>query len=72
MGDMKRLTIDVGSKIDARLTALAETKQTSKAEVIRNAIATYAYLDKEVNGPEGHRVAVADADGKVVKEVILP
>ena len=42
--DTKRLTLDVGTKFDAILTQQADSASTSKADIVRRAVITYAYL----------------------------
>ena len=68
---MPRLTIDVDDKFNDTLNELA--KGTSKADVIRRAIASYQYLKSETAEPNsGNRISITDADGKIQKDVVLP
>ena len=46
---MPRITIDVDNTFNANLKSLVNsTSATSKAEVIRNAVAVYGYLKEQV------------------------
>ena len=65
----KRLSLDVGDKFDNLLTTEANAHRTTKADIVRKAVATYAYLRREFD--EGAKVAVTAKDGSV-KEIILP
>ncbi|MGI8770915.1 MAG: hypothetical protein ACR2JE_05725 [Acidobacteriaceae bacterium] len=68
---MPRFTIDIDDQFNKTLTDLA--KGGSKADVIRNAVASYQYLKSEVpNQDSGKRISITDAAGKVQKDVILP
>lgn len=68
---MPRFTIDIDEQFDQTLTKLATG--TSKADVIRRAVASYQYLKSEVpDSSSGKRIAITDAHGKVQKDVILP
>lgn len=68
---MPRFTIDIDDQFDQTLTRLA--KGSSKADVIRRAVASYQYLKSEVpDSYSGKRIAITDADGNVQKDVILP
>ena len=68
---MPRFTIDIDDKFNDTLTSLANG--SSKAEVIRKAVASYQYLKSEVpNAQSDKRVSITDANGNVQKDVILP
>lgn len=67
---MPRYTIDVGEKFDALVTSTAEAEETTKSEIIRRAIACYTYLKEQA--VDGKKVAITDASGAVLKEVVLP
>jgi hypothetical protein len=67
---MSRYTIDLSNDIDSLLDQLAKSKQTTKAEVIRRALASYGYLSKQ--GGEGRKVSITDDKDKVIKDLILP
>jgi hypothetical protein len=65
---MKRLTFDVGPAIDEVLTELSKAKGTTKAEVIRRALASYAYLTRQA--AEGKSVCVMGENER--RDVVLP
>ena len=68
---MPRLTLDIDEKFDHNLIQLAQG--STKAEVIRRALAPYQYLKSQVpDQNSGRRVSITDAEGNVEKDVILP
>jgi hypothetical protein len=68
---MPRLTLDIDEKFNNNLTQLAQG--STKAEVIRRALATYQYLKSQVpDQNSGKRISITDADGNIEKDVILP
>ena len=67
--ETKRLTLDVGTKFDALLTEQADAASTTKADIVRRAVLTYAYLRNASNG--GDKVSIVAVDGSV-KELLLP
>ena len=69
---MARYTIDFGPDFDQLLESLAEKKGSTKAEIIRRAVASYSYLDKQVGAETGNKVSVTNQDDEVLKDVILP
>ena len=67
--DTKRLTLDVGSKFDALLSEQADSASTTKADIVRRAVITYAYLRNASDS--GGRVSILGHDG-TTKELLLP
>ena len=68
---MPRFTIDIDEKFNDTLTELA--KGTTKAEVIRRAVASYNYLKTEIAAPaSGLRISITDSTGTIHKDVVLP
>ena len=68
---MPRLTLDIDDKFNKSLTELANG--STKAEVIRRALATYQYLKSQVpDQSSGKRVSITDAAGNIEKDVIPP
>ena len=68
---MPRFTIDIDDKFNDTLTELA--KGTTKADVIRRAVASYNYLKGEIAAPAaGLRISITDATGNIQKDVVLP
>ncbi len=69
---MPRYTIDFDEKFDKTLSDLvATTDATTKADVIRRAVASYSYLKKAQQGNKEAKVIVTDND-KLNKEIVLP
>ena len=69
---MPRYTIDFGKDFDERLSQLAKHKGTTKAEIIRRAVATYAFLAQQTEVEDGIKVSITDDEDQVLKDVILP
>ena len=69
---MPRYTIDFGKDFDQRLSQLAKAKGTTKAEIIRRAVATYAFLAQQTEVEDGIKVSITDDEDQVLKDVILP
>ena len=68
---MPRLTLDMDDKFNKNLTEMA--RGTTKAEVIRRALATYQYLKSHVpDQSSGKRVSITDLQGNIERDVILP
>ncbi|MGA2352504.1 MAG: hypothetical protein ABSF70_18865 [Terracidiphilus sp.] len=68
---MPRLTLDIDDKFNKNLTELANG--STKAEVIRRALATYQYLKSQVpDQSSGKRVSITNAQGVIERDVILP
>ncbi|MDQ2733029.1 MAG: ribbon-helix-helix protein, CopG family [Armatimonadota bacterium] len=67
---MPRYTIDLGTKLDKLLDDLATSHEITKSEIIRRAVASYAYLDEERS--QGKKISIVDEQNRTVKEVVLP
>lgn len=67
---MPRMTLDMDDKFNQTLSDLAQG--TTKAEVIRRAIASYKYFKNELNGDEGKRISIRDASGNILNDVVIP
>jgi hypothetical protein len=68
---MPRFTIDIDDKFNDVLNQLA--KGTTKADVIRRAVASYQYLKAETASPPlGKRISITDAAGNIQKDIVLP
>lgn len=68
---MAKYTIDIDDEFDKTLSELKDsTDATTKADVIRRAVASYKFLKSQT--AEGKNVAVTDESGNVEKSVILP
>ena len=69
---MPRYTIDFDKDFDKTLSELVEmTDATTKADVIRRAVASYSYLKKQQRAHKDARIVVTD-DDKIRKEIVLP
>jgi len=69
---MPRYTIDFDKDFDKTLSDLVETTDaTTKADVIRRAVASYGYLKREQRANKDAKIVITD-DGKTRKEVVLP
>jgi hypothetical protein len=74
----RRYTIDFDNEFDGLLSTVAKQKGTTKSEVVRRAVASYAYLNQQISAKTGPseqanlKVSLTDANDRVVKDVILP
>lgn len=69
---MPRYTIDFDDKFDQTLSDLLKsTGATTKADVIRRAVASYSYLKKEQQAAPDAKIAITEND-KIKKEIVLP
>lgn len=69
---MARYTIDFDDEFNKTLTDLVKNSDaTTKAEVIRRAVATYNYLRKAQQAGKDAKIAITEGD-KVTKEIVLP
>ena len=71
MATTTRFTIDVDDKFTKTLDRLVQdTSATTKAEVIRRAIATYDYLAQ--NAKDSRQVVIRDDNSKAETKVVIP
>jgi hypothetical protein len=69
---MPRYTIDFDNDFDKTLSDLVKTTDaTTKADVIRRAVASYSFLKKQQQSNKDAKIVITD-DDKLKKEVILP
>ena len=69
---MPRYTIDFDKDFDKTLSELVETTDaTTKADVIRRAVASYSYLKKQQRSNRDAKIVITD-DNNLKKEVVLP
>jgi hypothetical protein len=68
---MPNYTLELGDTADALLETLATKKGTTRGEILRRALSTYAYLDDEVCG-SGLNVALNNSHDQIIKNVQLP
>ena len=68
---MKTFTVSIDERLDRALDELkASLGKTSRAEVFRLAITLLKVADEARR--EGLRLAIADKQGKVQKEILIP
>lgn len=65
-----RLSLELSENANSMLEQVATHNGTTKADVIRRAIALIAYADDVKQ--QGHRLAVTDRDRKVVADIVAP
>jgi hypothetical protein len=69
---MPRYTIDFDKEFDKTLSDLVgSTDATTKADVIRRAVASYSYLKKQQRDNKDAKIVITD-DDKLRKEIVLP
>lgn len=68
----RRYTIDLDPNFDATLSNLASQKGTTKAEIIRRALATYTVLTQQTMNQEGKKVSITDSTDHVLKNIMVP
>ncbi len=70
---MAKYGFEISGTLEEVFERMAREKGLTKAELIRRALATYSFLDREARDGEGvARVEIAERDGKPRREVILP
>jgi len=69
---MPRYSIDLNDQFDTKLSKMAVEKGTTKAEIIRRAVASYTYLHQQVEGDNGRKISITDGDDRVEKDIVLP
>ncbi|HKD83589.1 MAG TPA: hypothetical protein VKB58_02485 [Terriglobales bacterium] len=68
---MAKLTVEFNEKMNQILDTLAKEKGTTKAEVLRRAVALYRYLDAEQKEGENQKVSIT-RNNQVLKDIVLP
>ena len=68
---MPKLTVEFNDKMNEILEQLALEKGTTKADVLRRAVALYRYLDSEQNESQKNKVSITQ-NNKVIKDIVLP
>jgi predicted transcriptional regulator len=69
---VSRYTVDLGDQFDETLGELAAAKHTTKSDIIRRALASYAYLNKESSIAQGKKVSITNDEDRVLKDIVLP
>lgn len=69
---MAKYTIDFDDAFNHTLEELKDTTDaTTKADVIRRAVAAYKVLKSE-SSPQDQKISVTTSDGKILKDILLP
>ena len=68
---MAQYSVNFDDSFDKVLTDASKQQGATKADIIRKAVATYVYLNKETTNT-GRKVSITDDKDQVVKDVILP
>jgi metal-responsive CopG/Arc/MetJ family transcriptional regulator len=70
---MPRYTIDFDKEFDKTLEDLVKTTgATTKAEVIRRAVASYSYIKKQQRQQKDSKLRIVDKDNNPLQELVLP
>jgi hypothetical protein len=70
---MPRYTIDFDDEFDKTLSELVKTTDaTTKADVIRRAVASYNYIKKQQRTQKDSKLRIVDKDDKPLQEIVLP
>lgn len=64
----RRCTVDFPERVIDLLTTMAVNLDTSKSEILRQSIALYSYVNKEVS--KGNKLAIVK-DNKILKDIAL-
>ena len=67
-----RYTIDLDKNFDNTLSALAESKNTTKAEIIKRALATYSYISGQAPTGSDRKLSITGSDDRVLKDIVIP
>lgn len=65
---MAKLAVELNGKMNRVLDQLSEAQRVPKTEVIRRAIALLKYAEDERR--KGNKLAIADKDGRVIREIV--
>jgi hypothetical protein len=69
---MPRMTIEFPKQVDDVLKKLAQEDETTKADVIRRALAIYNYLkDAGVKTGGDLKVSITDKDDNIIKDIVF-
>ena len=68
---MKRYTLSFSENFEKILSMVSEIDGITKAAAIRNSVAIYGYIVRElVKG--GRKLVILDQDETIIKEIVLP
>ena len=68
---MPQYSVNFDNSFDKVLTDTSKQQGTTKADIIRKAVASYVYLIRETADPE-RKVSITNNQGLVIKDIILP
>ena len=66
---MARMTLSIPPHVETRIQRLVREEKTTKAQVIRRALALYVRIYEAVH--EGKIVGICTREGKVEREILL-
>lgn len=69
---MAKTTIEFGERAAEELGTLAQKMETSKAEVLRDALSLYAFIFRELSEKEGRNLAIVEGEETVKKLIMVP
>ena len=67
-----RYTIDLDPTADDTLSSLAAAKGTTKADIIKRALASYSFISEQTRANSGRKVSITDAEDNVLKDIVMP
>ncbi len=68
---MPQYSVNFTDNFDKVLADASKKQGTTKADIIRKAVASYVYLSKETVDTD-RKVSITDANNRVIKDVMLP
>ncbi len=68
---MPQYSVNFSSDFDKVLADTSKQQGTTKADIIRKAVASYVYLTRETTNTD-RKVSITDNQGQVLKDVMLP
>lgn len=68
---MPRMTIEFPDQINEILNQLAQKDQTTKADVLRRALALYNFVHKEAVEKK-MKISITDDNDKILKDIVFP
>jgi predicted transcriptional regulator len=64
--------MDLDKQLDEALSELAARKGTSKAEIIKRALATYNFISCQAPANSNKKFSITTSDDKVLKDIVIP
>jgi predicted transcriptional regulator len=64
----KKLTVQLNEKLSSVLEQISEEEEIPQTQVLRQAIALYKFVEDEKRA--GNKLAIANADNEIIKEII--